>query len=62
MNRGVMNPNAARELGPSPATHILSARLYTIIRSIETIIGIERVRIAFLGSPVINDSRSLRYF
>lgn len=27
MNRGVMNPNAARELGPSPATQILSARL-----------------------------------
>ena len=27
MNSGVINPNAAKELGPSPATHILSARL-----------------------------------
>ena len=53
INSGVMNPIAASASDPRPATHILSARLYAIIRSMETIIGTANLFIAFLGSPVI---------
>ena len=53
MNNGVMNPIAANASGPSPATHMLSARLYIMIKTMESIIGILSFRIAFLGSPVI---------
>ena len=39
MNSGVMNPIAASASLPSPATHMLSARLYAMIRNMLTIIG-----------------------
>jgi hypothetical protein len=57
MKIGVVNPNAASASGPRPATHILSARLYAMIRNIDMIIGTDSKRIARLGSPVTRDIR-----
>ena len=53
MKSGVMNPIAANASEPIPATHMLSARLYIMIKSIETIIGTLSFLIALFGSPVI---------
>ena len=44
---------AASASAPSPATQILSAMLYIMIKSMEIIIGTASLTIAFLGSPVI---------